>query len=386
MMLTAPANETDKLDWLRLIRSEGVGPRTFYKLIGRFGDARTALEALPQSKRAAKPAIVHEVERGEKLGGRLVARGEPPYPDALAAIPDAPPLIWMKGDISVLDRPCVAIVGARNASAHATRFARILARDLGAAGQSVVSGLARGVDRAAHEASLETGTIGVNAGGLGALYPAEHGDLFEAMTETGLIITERPPGWTPRAQDFPARNRIIAGLCWGLAIIEAAGRSGSLITARYALDFGREVFAVPGFPTDPRATGTNRLIKDGAPLITEAADILSAYRAMPLGGDMGRAGDLFAGPMPTAEPIPLDDALPASIMGVLEGADSAIPDAPVEDSPIGVVRACLSTAPIEADMLVRETGLSVAAVNAALTDLIMAGDAVEVSPGRYASR
>jgi DNA processing protein len=284
-----PIHLTDeqRLDWLRLIRSQNIGPRTFRTLLNHFGGARAALEALPTLARrggASAPQICsrqqaeREIEAGSKLGITLVALGEADYPQRLQMIDDAPPLIALRGNASALSRPLVGIVGSRNASAAGVKITERLTRGLCDAGFVTVSGLARGIDAAAHRASLASGTVAVLAGGQDRIYPPEHLDLLDEILTAGAALTEMPLGWEPRARDFPRRNRLISGLSLGVVIIEAAKRSGSLITARLALEQGREVFSVPGSPLDPRAEGTNGLIKQGATPVTEADDIISVLR------------------------------------------------------------------------------------------------------------
>ena len=277
--------DEQRIDWLRLIRSQNVGPRTFRALINHFGGARAALEALPGLARrggsGGAPKIYsraeaeRELAAAEKIGAAFVAVGEPDYPRRLQTLDDAPPLLAVRGNRAALTMPAVAIVGSRNASAAGLKITQRLARELAEAGFATVSGLARGIDAAAHRASLETGTIAVLAGGLDRLYPPEHADLVDAILPAGVVVGEMPFGWEPRARDFPRRNRLISGLSLGVVIVEAAKRSGSLITARLALEQGREVFAVPGSPLDPRAEGTNGLIKQGATPVTEAADVIA---------------------------------------------------------------------------------------------------------------
>ena len=283
--------DEQRLDWLRLIRSDNVGPRTFRSLINHCGGARAALDALPELARrggAHKPARIcsredaeRELAGSQRLGIALIALGEPDYPARLRMIDDAPPLLGVRGKAAVLAQPMVAMVGSRNASAPASKFAERIARELGEAGFIIVSGLARGIDAAAHRASLATGTVAVLAGGHDHIYPAEHAALLESILPNGAAVTEMPLGWEPRGRDFPRRNRLISGLSLGVVIVEAARRSGSLITARMALEQGREVFAVPGSPLDPRAEGTNGLLKQGATLVTEAADVLDRAAADP---------------------------------------------------------------------------------------------------------
>jgi len=279
-----PASDhQERLARLRLIRSENVGPVNFRRLIDRFGTAVEALEALPKiaarsgrrNLRVTKAAQSEaEMAALEKAGARLVMLGDADFPPLLAETDGAPPVITVKGDLSLLSRPSIAIVGARNCSANGKAICRKIAAALGEAGITVVSGLARGIDAAAHQASLATGTVGVVAGGVDVTYPAENTELQEKIGQQGLLIAESPFGTQPKARHFPRRNRIISGASLGVAVIEAALRSGSLITARQAGEQGREVFAVPGSPLDPRSAGANRLIKDGAQLIESADDIL----------------------------------------------------------------------------------------------------------------
>ncbi|MDY0872986.1 DNA-processing protein DprA [Dongia rigui] len=283
-----PLSDSERLDWLRLARSENVGPVTFRRLIDRFGSARRALERLPDlarkgGRRTYRPCPLdlaeEELARLTKMGGRALAWIEPDYPAPLRAVDDAPAILTLRGRVDLLTRPRqVALVGARNASANGRRFAHDLARELASAGVVVVSGLARGIDGAAHAGALAAsgGTIAVLAGGVDVLYPPEHADLYDRMTRDGLIVAEMPPGTEPGARLFPRRNRIISGLSLGTVVVEAALKSGSLITARFANEQGREVMAVPGSPLDPRCRGTNRLIREGALLVEDAAQVLEA--------------------------------------------------------------------------------------------------------------
>ncbi len=275
----------DLVDRIRLARSPGIGPITFRQLLQRFGSAKAALAALPDLARrggGSAPRIFgrdeaeREVGRIQQIGAHYLVLGQGLYPQLLSALEDAPPLLIAKGDLKLLDRPAVAMVGARNASAAACRFARGLAHDLGREGMVVVSGLARGIDAAAHDGAMESGTIGCAAGGIDIFYPPDNEARQRRMFEVGLVVSERPPGLEPRARDFPRRNRIIAALSAGTVVVEAAPRSGSLITARLAAEAGREVMAIPGSPLDPRAQGCNQLIRDGATLVQSAADVLEA--------------------------------------------------------------------------------------------------------------
>jgi len=280
-----PTSEDDRLAWLRLLRSYRVGISTFYRLLGEHGCARRALEALPDVARAAgleryspcpEDRAADEMAAGRAAGARLICIGEDAYPKELARIDDAPPLLWAVGDPALLQRPAVALVGARNASSLGTRMARALARELGEAGYVVASGLARGVDAAAHLAAVESGTIAVLAGGVDVIYPAENAGLAADIARRGLLLSEQPMGMAPQARHFPHRNRIISGLARAVVVVEAAARSGSLITARDALDQGREVLAVPGHPFDARAAGCNMLIRDGALLVRGGKDVIAA--------------------------------------------------------------------------------------------------------------
>jgi DNA processing protein len=358
--------DEQRLDWLRLIRSENVGPRTFRDLINHFGGARAALDALPGLARrggAKAPRILPredaqaEFETARAHGVGFIALGEPDYPPRLARIDDAPPLIAVLGRREIFTRPLVAIVGSRNASAAGMKFAERLARELGAAGYGIASGLARGIDAAAHRAALATGSVAVLAGGHAHIYPPEHVDLLHAVAETGAAISEMPIEWEPRARDFPRRNRLISGLSAGVVIVEAARRSGSLITARTAGEQGREVFAVPGSPLDPRAEGTNGLIKQGAIMVTETADVISTLAPI-LGRDIET---------PMEEPEPTGPA----------------EREPAEDERSRIV-GLLGPAPCSIDDLVRMSGASPAIVRVVLLELELA-DRIERHGGGLVS-
>ena len=348
--------DAQRLDWLRLIRSQNVGPRTFRTLLNHFGGARAAIEALPSLARrggaggtvgiCSQAEAERELALAGKLGVTLLALGEPDYPSRLQMIDDAPPLLAIRGHAPALAMPMVAIVGSRNASGAGMKFTQQIARELGEAGFAVVSGLARGIDAAAHGASLASGTIAVFAGGLDRVYPAEHADLFEAILPAGAAISEMPLGWEPRARDFPRRNRLISGLSLGVVVVEAAKRSGSLITARLALEQGREVFAVPGSPLDPRAEGTNGLIKQGATPVTETADIVSVLQPI-MARVPAREPDRPAeGPFTDGEPAPDQRARIVALLG---------------------------PTPISIDDLVRLANSSPAAVRMVLLELELAG-------------
>ena len=343
----------DLVDRLRLIRTPGIGPVAFRQLMMRFGTAPAALAAIPDLARRGGgkvPAIFAqekaelEIAAVDRLGARYLVLGQGLYPRALAELEDAPPLIVAKGNQALFDRPMVAIVGARNASAAACRFARGLAHDLGQEGVAVVSGLARGIDTAAHDGSLASGTIAVIAGGIDVYYPPENEDRQKEIGERGLLIAEMPPGTEPRARHFPYRNRIIAGLAAGTVVVEAAPQSGSLITARLAAEAGREVMAVPGSPLDPRAQGCNRLIRDGATLIQAAADVIESISGLsgrvaspsrsfehrpsaPVDAEPDirlRVEDLLGpSPVPVDEVIRLSGAEPGSVQLVLLELDLA---------------------------------------------------------------
>jgi DNA processing protein len=280
----------ERLDWLRLIRSENVGTKTFFSLLSIYGSASKALKAIPELSLKGgrqKPIAVYsmqaaekEIEQCRKMGAQIIAACEPEYPAYLTHIDDYPPVITVMGNTKLLRTPSIAMVGARNASANGCRFAYKLAEDLGARGVVVASGLARGIDTAAHKGALATGTIAVIAGGIDSVYPPENKDLYKAIAEQGVIIAELPFGATPKGTNFPQRNRIISGLSYGVIVVEATLKSGSLITARMALEQNREVFSVPGFPMDPRCSGTNHLLKQGAQLVESAQDVIDAIAAI----------------------------------------------------------------------------------------------------------
>jgi DNA processing protein len=345
--------DAQRIDWLRLIRSDNVGPRTFRSLLNHFSSARVALERLPDLARrggAARAGRIcseedarAELAASQRHGVNLVAPGEVGYPPRLATLDDAPPLLGVRGAHDVLMRPMIAIVGSRNASGAGLKFAGTLARDLSEAGFVIVSGLARGIDQAAHRASIDGGTVAVLAGGHDRIYPPEHEDLLAAIIQSGGAISEMPIGHVPRARDFPRRNRLISGAALGVVVVEAAHRSGSLITARIAAEQGREVFAVPGSPLDPRAAGTNDLIKQGATLTTEASDVINAVQPI-----MGR-------PVELREP---DDEPPASE-----------PDMGDRARIVGL----LGPTPILLDDLIRMAGTSPAIVRTVLLELELAG-------------
>src|SRR5262245_29520317 len=302
-MALSPLSDKERLDRLRLIRSENVGPVTFRSLLRRFGSARAAIEALPDLARrggrntplriCATAQAERELSAADRIGARLLAADDADYPETLAAIYDAPPLLYLHGDVALLRRKAVAIVGARNASANGRRLAEDTARDLGAAGFVVVSGLARGIDHAAHRGSLDSGTAAVVAGGIDIAYPPDNEELQREIVRRGVLLAEMPPGTVPQAKHFPRRNRLISGLSLGVLVVEAALQSGSLITARMALEQGRDVLAVPGSPLDPRCRGTNNLLRQGAILAEGAADVITALADM--SGEIRPPPDLHNG-------------------------------------------------------------------------------------------
>ncbi len=364
-----PLTESERLDWLRLIRSENVGPITFYQLLTRFGSAQVALAALPElAKRGgrqrpiripSRAAAERELAALEAFGGHLLCRDEPGYPATLRAVEDAPPVLTLRGHAHLLERRMIGIVGARNASASGRRFARELAAGLGEAGLVVVSGLARGIDASAHQGALASGTVAVMAGGVDVVYPEENRELYGAVVGQGLALSEMAPGTEPQGRHFPRRNRIISGLCLGVVVVEAAQRSGSLITARFAADQGREVFAVPGSPLDPRCKGTNGLIRDGAHLTEGASDVIAVLEGM--------------GKRPLAEE-PTEEAAPP----------------PLEPTPSELEKArrlvleALGPTPVPVDEILRQTHLSPAVVSMALLELELAGR-LERHPGHRVS-
>ena len=312
---------------LRLIRSRRVGPVTFHKLIADHGSAFAALDALPGIARAAGveaysvcPVEVarHEIAQARVAGARMLCIGDADYPVALMDLPDAPPVLWVQGDSGLLNKPAIAMVGARNASSLGLRMARRLAETLAEAGFVVVSGLARGIDAEAHEAALVTGTVAVQAGGVDVIYPVENTELAGKIAVQGCRISEQPMGMEPQARHFPLRNRIISGLSRAVIVVEAAARSGSLITARNALDQGRDVFAVPGHPFDARASGCNMLIRDGATLIRSAADVIEALGgervARPVVVQEPVVRPVLPGPVPTHRPLAEIAALHSKIL------------------------------------------------------------------------
>lgn len=393
-------SDAQLVDWLRLIRSENVGPRTFQQLVNRFGGAGAALEALPELaarslrgrviRIASREEALREIEAAGALGVRFATTGDPDYPPLLREIADAPPLIALRGASWVAQRDGVAIVGSRNASASGLAFAERLARGLALENYVVVSGLARGIDAVAHRATLETGTIAVLAGGHARPYPAEHARLVEEIAERGLVISEMPIEWEPRGRDFPRRNRIISGVSRATIVVEAARRSGSLITARFANEQGREVFAVPGSPLDPRAEGTNDLIRQGATLCARPEDVISTLSenaGAPTRKTLFDDGvtedenlidelDLFPENGPAFEERPRRPDFappvgPSQSETAWQGAKGE--DAEPPRDPHEVVVSLLGPAPISIDELIRVARLTAPEVQGVLTELDIEG-------------
>ena len=385
-----PTTEEDRFAWLRLLRSRRVGVMTFWRLLAEHGSAQAALDALPAVAAAAgvenyaicpEGVALSEMKAARLHGAHLVFWGAPGYPPLLSDISDPPPFLWVAGAPATLMRPTVALVGARNASSLGTRMARALARGLGEEGIVVASGLARGVDAAAHAAAVETGTVAVLAGGADVLYPAENSRLAEQIrAEGGAIVSEQPFGMQPQARHFPARNRIVSGMAAATVVVEAAAKSGSLITARCALDEGREVLAVPGHPLDARAGGCNILIRDGARLVRNAADVIEAVG--PLLSGHGKAPRDAVQPALPFEPPPSAET----------PAQPVIPPAPPETRSLRDTAALhreilsrLGPSPLAEDQLIRDLGAPSDRVSPALTDLEIEGR-IERRPGGLLSR
>lgn len=367
--LIPPTTEDQRFDWLRLLRSRRVGISTFYRLMGEYGTAAEALRHLPEVARTAgvtsyeicPEAVIHaELKAGRAAGARLVFRGADGYPEALCELDDGPPLIWVAGSPDILAKPKIALVGARNASSLGGRMARALALGLAEAGFVIVSGLARGIDTASHMAALDTGTIAVLGGGVDVLYPAENAKLAEdIVARGGARISEQPMGLQPQARHFPARNRIISGLSQAVVVVEAAARSGSLITARTALDQGKEVMAVPGHPFDARASGCNMLLRDGARLVRSAEDVIEALA--PLAPRAVPSTELPLGPPEQNRSLSETAKLHQQILDRL------------------------GPSPLGEDQLIRDLGASSRAVSPILTDLELAGRICR-QPGGLISR
>lgn len=392
----ARLSDEQLVDWLRLIRSENIGPRTFRQLVNRFGGAGAALEALPglaakslrgrEIRVASRDEVLREIDAARDMGVRFTATGDPDYPPLLREIPDAPPVLAVRGVASMARRDGVALVGSRNASAAGLAFAERLARSLAREDFVCVSGLARGIDAVVHRATLETGTIAVLAGGQARPYPAEHEKLVAQIAEQGLLVSEMPLEWEPRGRDFPRRNRIISGLSRATIVVEAARRSGSLITARFANEQGREVFAAPGSPLDPRAEGTNDLLRQGATLCARPEDVIDALAA----GSHRPARTLFDaedGPQedePLYDEIDLFNAADGFAFEERKAPPPAAPPPPVPAQPTSrlmtsereareVVTALLGPAPVSVDELIRIAGLPARDVHSVLMELDLAG-------------
>ncbi|WP_336276918.1 DNA-processing protein DprA [Bartonella sp. CB178] len=377
-----PLTDRQRLNWLRLLRSENIGSISFRNLIDHYKTAENALAALPELSRKGgicRPIKIatlkdteKEMQEAEKLGVRFVGIGEPEYPEFLRVTEASPPLIAVKGNFSIFQKPSVGIVGSRNASAAGKKLTAQFSHFLGSAGFTIVSGLARGVDSVAHQASLQTGTVAVMAGGIDYIYPSENKKLYEDIINNGgAIVSEMPISWKPRATDFPRRNRIIAGLSLGLLVVEAAMRSGSLITARQAAEMGRLIFAIPGSPLDPRSVGTNKLIKDGALLTTHPSDVIESLTPL-VPGAAGTQLNFF-GENPSPRPQ--------------ESVQNAFkPEAP-SPLPVGndeeraAVLSSLSTTPIDLDTLSVHSGVSLQNLYLLLVELDLAGKLIRHSGG-----
>ncbi|RBI76965.1 DNA-protecting protein DprA [Roseovarius sp. TE539] len=383
--LLPPTTEDDRASWLRLLRSRRVGPATFYRLMAEHGSAPAALDALPAIARNAGVKDYHpstdaaaraEMDAAKKAGARMICLPDPDYPIALRGISDPPPLLWAVGEAEICPRPAIALVGARNASSLGTRMARALSAELGEAGKVIVSGLARGIDTAAHLAALENGTVAVMAGGVDVLYPAENARLANDICDRGgLRISEQPMGLTPQARHFPRRNRIISGMALAVVVVEAAAKSGSLITARTALDQGREVLAVPGHPFDARAAGCNMLIRDGALLVRSANDVLETLEtAAPRDHATKAPCDSGAIPQRPACPAPPQANAPPETRSLRETAElhRRILDR-------------LGPSPLAEDQLIRDLSASAHRVAPALLELELEGR-VHRQPGGLLSR
>lgn len=386
-------SDQQRLNWLRLIRSENIGPVTFRDLILHCGSASNALEMIPELSRrggayrrirlASLDQVSREMEAVERLGARLIGMGEPDYPLYLKNCDAPPPLITVKGDLSVFTKPPVGIVGSRNASIAGARFTQQIAAELGKAGFAIISGLARGIDTSAHQYSLKTGTVAVLAGGIDRPYPPQNIGLYHEIPENGgAVVSEMPLGWEPRAQDFPRRNRIIAALSSGLLVVEAAKRSGSLITARMAGELGRVVFAVPGSPLDPRAGGTNELIKNGALLVTEANDIIEALSPQLIKHDEDRPFSQPTGQLSfTIEEAEQNYQSPSMKHVTPEPVK---PTPPASDKDREQITSLLSPVPVSVDEIIRHTGIEAAQVFLILLELDLARQLTRYPNGHVA--
>ncbi|MEM7044880.1 MAG: DNA-processing protein DprA [Pseudomonadota bacterium] len=395
--MTQTLTLTERLDWLQLARSDGVGPKTFYRLMHRFGSARAAFEALPrisaetdgrERRCCRRDEAERELDGVAAAGAYLIAHGEPGYPRLLGEIHDPPPLLTVRGDLEILHRQSIAIVGARNASANGRVLANQLAKGLAADGLIVISGLARGIDTAAHEGALAGGgpTAAVIAAGVDIAYPADNAELMEMIAETGAIVSERPLGSAPQARHFPRRNRLISGLSTGVVVVEAAPKSGSLITARMAIEQNRDVMAVPGSPLDPRHRGTNQLLREGAILIESVDDIRSALGSPPVlskGPPSLQSG--VKQPRKSAEQSavspasPNDDLRPSTASPAIE----ALP-CPPKGTLLDRVCERLGTEPLLVDELIRQCHANSSEMQHALFELELEGR-IERHPGNRVS-
>jgi len=368
----ADISDNERLNWLRLIRSENVGTKTFFALLSIYGSAKDALAAAPElSRRGGKAKQINvcsiaqaerEIESCQKIGARIIAACEPDYPKFLTHIDDYPPVITVMGDASMLKKPSIAMVGARNASTNGCRFGFKLAEELGQRHMIVTSGLARGIDTACHKGALQYGTVAVIAGGIDSIYPPENKDLYKAIAEQGAIVAEMPLGATPKGTSFPQRNRIISGLSYGVIVVEATFKSGSLITARMALEQNREVFAVPGFPLDPRCNGTNHLLKQGAVLVESVQDVMDVIADL-----RERQGELF-------ERKPVD----------FRNGGIQLPDDDELNNVRNEITRLLGPSPSSIDDIISATGLRPAIVLMVLLELELAGK-LERHPGNRVS-
>ncbi len=391
-----PTSEDNRVSWLRLLRSRRVGVSTFFRLMNEHGSAEAALRALPDVAAAAgvqnysvfsEKDALKEIHAAKRIGARMLCIGDAAYPADLASLPDAPPILWVRGDVSILSRPMIALIGARNASSLGLRMARFLARDLGKEGLVTVSGLARGVDTAAHQTSLETGTVAVLGGGVDVVYPPENAKLMDdIVSKGGALLSEQPIGTRPLARHFPVRNRIVSGLSKAVVVIEAAAKSGSLITSQAALDQGRDVMAVPGHPFDARAGGCNMLLRDGARLVRSGQDVIDAL-----------------GPFVQCEPAKSVAEIPETPvqedlhLGTTQAEPSQSTSVKDPDSTMRNQRALtkaaelhqqildrLGPSPVQEDQLIRDLQAPTGKVNPILTDLELDGR-IRRAPGGYLS-
>ncbi len=360
----------EQIDWIRLFRTESVGPITFHRLLHKYGTASEAIDALPHLVKTKKVSVhsraeaERELEALDKIGGRMIFAGDEFYPLSLSSIEDAPPLLSVLGNIDLLQKQSVAIVGSRNASLNARKLAHKMARDLGEADFVVISGLARGIDTAAHEGALQNGTVAVVAGGVDVVYPKENSDLYKKICENGAVVSECALGTQPIAQHFPKRNRIVSGLSEGTVVVEANFRSGSLITARLAAEQGRDVMAVPGFPSDPRSEGTNALIRDGATMVRHAADVIEVIQSF------------------LKEHVQHQ----SSLLGLAGGPEGLSDSAEIIEFPLTNIRDVilpeLSTTPVGVDEIIRTCHLKSAEVQGMLLEMELDGTIVRLPGNR----